>query len=50
MESFSARRPCRFCMGISDDFQEKVTLFNPFLPRTAFINFYYLHNGHTIDE
>lgn len=26
MESFSAMRPCRFCMGISGDFQEKVRI------------------------
>ena len=24
MESFSATRPCRFCMGILDEFQTKV--------------------------
>ena len=24
MESFSAQRPCRFCMGLLDEFQSKV--------------------------
>ena len=28
MESFSAKRPCRFCMGILDEFQTKVVLLN----------------------
>lgn len=28
MESFSATRPCRFCMGLLDEFQTKVILFN----------------------
>ena len=27
MESFSARRPCRFCMGTQQDFQTKVKAF-----------------------
>ena len=27
MESFSATRPCRFCMGIYGNFQEKVIFY-----------------------
>ena len=27
MESFSAHPPCRFCMGTTPEFQEKVTIF-----------------------